>query len=570
MRWQRRAWGVTVALVVAAVGGCNLIFGVTGGSPEAVNSTGGGGGGRTTSASTTTTSTTTTSSTSSTSGVGTGGAGTGGSVDSGVLVTPATTTMLALTTLTFTATAGDAGAGQLTWTVDEAGGGTVVPTTGAYTAPAAAGTYHLRATTSTVPAHYGEATITVVSTVPPVILVPSGELADATGNGSQSHLAYAEGAKQWWLFHDPSGSSQLATAYSADFATWSAGGSITLPYPNSAFGRDLAVAYRQINGADVVHLSQVCNGPFVDGGGGPYGRYHIRATLSAGQIQPGTPYLLNEGGGLTPDGSATVILPNGTVVDGTGDQSTPYTPPLAYCGGGDLDTYTSGLMDDGSATLDDMQFPSSPQVVWCVPDVVQARQLVAVGDSAVQLHVDGANAPPLDLLVEVRSTTGAWSPFENPQGSSVTPPSVFGTSEGFDLDDWTATVLGPQVHVVRRVAATGAFEHRILGLTGSFVDPITSVAGGAIPAMPTLPASGLFLAPYGDGLVLLALGPDAGITVVYTAYDGSSWSAWSQLVASGVPSTFLSGYAPGGGAKPAVIWTQEAGSSYAIAGALLP
>ena len=96
------------------------------------------------------------------------------------------------------------------------------------------------------------------------------------------------------------------------------------------------------------------------------------------------------------------------------------------------------------------------------------------------------------------------------------------------------------------------------------------MAGGTIPQQPTLPASGLFLAPYGDGLVLMALGPNQGSTVVYTAFAGGSWSAWAQLVDVNSPAAWLSGFTPATGAKPAVIWTAPATSGYAIAGALLP
>src|SRR5262249_33130219 len=99
----------------------------------------------------------------------------------------------------------------------------------------------------------------------------------------------------------------------------------------------------------------------------------------------------------------------------------------------------------------------------------------------------------------------------------------------------------------------------------------TSLPGIPIPFEPTTPASGLALLPYGDGLVLLALDANAGSSIVYTSFDGSTWSSWQTVVTLGTSGSWLSGYAPGRGARPAVIWTQAApGASYAIAGALLP
>ncbi len=262
-------WVLLLPPVVAS--GCNQIFGIVGGentasstgTPTGSSSSGGAGAGSTTG---------TTSTAAGTGGYhggaassrrrGTGGtgatAGTGGGVAGMVTVTPAATTLLALTTLTFTA-AGAGAAAPSSGATDESGGGTVTAT-GAYAAPLTDGTYHLRATSVAHPTEYGEATITVHQTVTPATLVATGELPDATGNGSQSHLIYASGTGEWWLFHDPSGGSQLATEHSTDFANWAPGALISLPQNNSGFGRDLSVAYRRIGTGDVVHITPgVCH-----------------------------------------------------------------------------------------------------------------------------------------------------------------------------------------------------------------------------------------------------------------------------------------------------------------------
>jgi hypothetical protein len=560
-----RLWFLPAALMVAA--GCNQIFGIVAGNTA--SSTGGSGTGGAGTRGATGSSATgghgghPTASVSATASSG-GTGGTGGGPVSGITVTPGATTLLALTTLTFKASGG----GAVTWSVDSVdaggGGGTVDKTTGAYTAPAAKGSYTLRATSVAAPTEQGTATIDVEREAQPVTLVATGELSDATGNGSQSHLVYATGTGEWWLFHDPEGQPQLATAHSTDFATWSAGAPITLGQQNSGFGRDLDVAYRHIGGGDVIHITQACLG------GSDFGRYHIRATVTAGQIHAGNTYPINTNGSASPDGSATAILPSGTVIDSTGYQNTPGTPPLSPCGSGDVDMYVSTEMDDGSATLDNMKFPMSPQVIWCVGSTVNARQIIPVGETAVHLHADGAGNPPTNILVEVRSAAGDWAPLEPSAGPPATPPSVFSSDQSFDLDDWTSVALGGQVHVVRRITGSNAFEYQVLTLTGSPTAPVTSIPGPGIPPKATLPASGLFLAPYGDGLVLVALGPNNGDVVLYTAFDGNLWSDWAQVVAVGNSTSYLSGYAPDSGAKPAVIWTQPAGSSFGIGGALLP
>ncbi len=66
-----------------------------------------------------------------------------------------------------------------------------------------------------------------------------------------------------------------------------------------------------------------------------------------------------------------------------------------------------------------------------------------------------------------------------------------------------------------------------------------------------------------------SLGASAESTVLYTAFDGNLW-AWGLLANVGNDAGYLSGFAPESGAKPAVIWTQPAGGSYGIGGALLP
>lgn len=89
-----------------------------------------------------------------------------------VTVAPATATLAFLATQTFTATVAN-GAPGVTWSVDEAGGGTVNAATGAYTAPAVAGVFHVRATSTADPTKSGLATVTVVSPVTTFTVAPT-------------------------------------------------------------------------------------------------------------------------------------------------------------------------------------------------------------------------------------------------------------------------------------------------------------------------------------------------------------------------------------------------------------
>ncbi|MBL0211475.1 MAG: hypothetical protein IPQ13_11285 [Holophagaceae bacterium] len=80
-----------------------------------------------------------------------------------VSVAPAAVTVSPLGNQTFTATV-TGGPSGVTWSVEEAGGGSI-NAGGAYTAPAALGVYHVRATSNTDPSKFGRATVTVVSPV---------------------------------------------------------------------------------------------------------------------------------------------------------------------------------------------------------------------------------------------------------------------------------------------------------------------------------------------------------------------------------------------------------------------
>jgi hypothetical protein len=476
-------------------------------------------------------------------------------------------TLLANTTLNFSAGPGT----PVTWSIVEAAdaGPGMVTAQGAYTAPPNAGTYHLRASSG---GHTATAAITVVKTVTPVTIVGTGELPTATGHGSQRHLAYAQGTGQWWLFHDPtSPTNVLAATYSNDFGNWTSGGNVALTNDTSGDGRDLTVAYRSINGHDVVHISQGYHYQKL-------GRYHIRALLKSGAIQFENPIDINydESGQSIPDGPATAILANGLVVDGTGQTTTPDAPPL-MCGFGDFNVYTSAVLDDGTTNFSQLSAFNQDQVLWCIGSISLARQILVLGNVAVHLAADGE--PPANILTNLRpdvppdAGVTAWLPVE-PYGQAdagtVPLPAVFATPSNFyfDRNDWTAAVRNGVAHAVLRTQ-NGTFEHRIMSMDAS--GPNWQPGGTFSSTLSTPPGSGLVLVPYADSLLLLAISSDGHIE--YSAYDdiSTSWSAWVELCMVPSSANYLSGFAPESGPKPAIIWTEAAGDAgYGIAGALLP
>jgi hypothetical protein len=329
---------------------------------------------------------------------------------------------------------------------------------------------------------------------------------------------------------------------------WNSGPSLTLSQGHSGDGRDLNVVSRQVNGHDVVHLTI---------GSSNFGRYHSRAVMTSGNIAFDAAPIVNSGGDTAPDASATAILDDGTVIDSTGWEGTPQTPPLSPCGNGDVDMYIANAKEDGMTSFASVGW--GQQVIWCVGSHVNARKLIPLGQTLVTMYEDGESDPdPVNLLASIRQMDGTWLPLENPAGSKVKPPTAFSTDQNFGLNDWNAAPIGTTVHAVRRLG--GFFEHTSLPSGGSWT------LGAALQPAGTDADSGLFLAPYGAGLVLVAIGSSPGSPIVYSAFDGSTWSGWATLVPAGSQRTWISGYAPPGATRPAIIWMEN---GY-ITGALLP
>lgn len=514
MRGSASFWAGSTVLFLS---GCGLILGA--GDYEVGETTSTTGGEVTASSSGTGTTTSTSS-------------GTGGSV-AGLVVKPGTTTILGGGTMVFTAELDGVPTADVTWSVVEQNGGDI-DMKGRYRAPLFDGTYHVSASLSSNDS--AQAAVNVTTKANNVKLTTGDGLFAPSGFGMLSHLAYAEGLGEWWLFtNDATGG--LSTVRSKNFQQWAPDKPLSLSEKNSSDGRDLAVASRRIGGTDVVHISEGTNA---------FSRFHIRATLADGGIEFGTPYIVNAGGDTSPDGGATAILGDGTILDVSGWQPTPQTPPLSPCGNGDVDIFKAEEKEDGLFFTGKTW---SETVVWCVNNHVNAHQILELGDKTLFLYEDGANdTTPVNVLMTIRNADGSWTPFQG--ASAVTPPSVFGSDQDMGLNDWTATVAGGRAHAVRNV--NGVFEYTSFSGTGKWLD-----GPDVPPPHPIQHNDGLFLAPYGEGLILVGISSQTGSSLVYTMFDGNTWTAWTPFVASPDQPSFVSGFAPAvPGVKPAVIWTE--------------
>jgi hypothetical protein len=89
-----------------------------------------------------------------------------------VTISPATRTTTVNAGIQFESSVTGSGDTAVTWSVEEAGGGTIT-SQGAYTAPANPGTFHVRATSLADPTAYGRATVTVTSVAVTVTAQPN-------------------------------------------------------------------------------------------------------------------------------------------------------------------------------------------------------------------------------------------------------------------------------------------------------------------------------------------------------------------------------------------------------------
>jgi hypothetical protein len=376
-------------------------------------------------------------------------------------------------------------------------------------------------------------------------------LSDATGLPGQGHLFYAEVSARWWaLWLDTGTTVTLRSAYSADLATWTEGASTTLTLAPGD-GRDLAAAYRQISGADTVHIAYSAVAGTAD-----RRTYHLRAGISGTTISYSASAQVGNSAGasssdpaLSVDGpvtgydSANRLWHLSGFMQNTAVQGTRVA---------DANSAYSTSADTGAAWTPGF---SAPFYVWSgAAFSVGSRALADLGAGKVLAVYDSGDASTTanDLHWNVSTSGGVWG----------TDAAVFGTTVANDRRDWgMAERTNTDVHVVRRSGASG-YEHRRYNGT-------SWAAGQAIPAQASKAGGGLFLWSDGTDVWLFAISSAAGeaIRVVQWSSGAGTWGTWSDLVASSATRNALSGYQ--GGTAPAVIWTEGAAAPYTIKAASL-
>jgi len=363
-----------------------------------------------------------------------------------------------------------------------------------------------------------------------VVITSVGAITQPTGLAQETHLLYATHSARWWLFWiEDTQPYELQASASPDFVTWTAATPLQLPASLDEDGADFSVAYADIAGVDVVHITLGLH--FPDADAGPDRRhFHARATLAGGAIVYDTPEqvtMITDPTIIEPDGPSTIVTSDGRVWDSSGWANSMGTGnEVAW----ESEGFDLGTSWDGMLGLQ--------QNIAAEAHTVNARTFAVAGDNLVALWELADQEPD--------PTNVAWS--QNGGLGWETPALVFNPPNPQSANDWDVVEVGAKdLRVVRR-ALDGTFDHlRYDGTTW------TTLA--APPSDSWLAESGVVLLTDGTRVGVVTIAGDAATSVRLIVWDGSAWGAWSTLEGSSAPRRYLSAWSSPG--RNAVLWTQQ-------------
>jgi hypothetical protein len=347
-----------------------------------------------------------------------------------------------------------------------------------------------------------------------------------SGLGSERHVVYAINSARWWAFGF-TGTLTLASWYSADGVTWTAGATQTLAHAHNGEGRNLSVAYKNIGNRDVVHLSLPHKILTTN-----IAWSVIRATISGTVITYHTvETVLNTG---TSD--ADSLFWAGTSVEF--DSNT-----LVHVGGGWIDSASDGAMSEATSTTDPGTAEQMTALTWTSHDMdstmateTRSGYMVDLGNGSMGYMTDNGSAVNTMTGLEwaTWSGSGAWAP--DPGLGNVT---VTGTISAIDRNDWGAVgARTSDVHVVYR-SGTNTYQHRRF-------DGISWSDGQTIPTQNSLAGGGVALCSDGASIWLCVIDTDTANTVRYIQWipqDHSgvadAWGTWQAAETSTQTRTWI-------------------------------
>jgi hypothetical protein len=377
------------------------------------------------------------------------------------------------------------------------------------------------------------------------VAASSGGISDGPGRPTQTHLVYATGSAQWWLFYIDDTASALRTASSPDLVHWTSSTPVVLPMP-LPYGTSFSVATSEIAGVDVIHVALGYTIPLD-------AHYHVRATITGTTITWGA---VAEVGCST---TSTIMAHDGpaVVIDSAHhvyDITSAYNDNNACTGTdgfyGNMDGTLSTNPDQGSAWNPAFTVPS---FINFAPNHIQAHWGAPTTTGVLMVQTNGAAADPASNL------TNLWSSMWNGAGWTqivgVFSPDLVAA---LDANDWGAVhIRDDDVRVVLRTSDTG---YRWFAYNGAaWVEP-----AAAIPPQASIAGSGVFAATDGTSMWLFVVAADAANTLRSIKFDGTAWGSWTDVETSMHQRRYLAGYSTVSNGTIALSWTQPNGGTFDI------
>jgi len=377
-------------------------------------------------------------------------------------------------------------------------------------------------------------TVTIVST--------AGAVVDPTGNAQQTHIVYAKHSGRWWLFTiDSLAASSISTWSSIDFVTWVQGASLTLPFPHGNEGGNFSVAYADLGGKDVVHLSL----SLTESGSGNRHHDHGRAIITGAAIAFDAAFEIaavdpSQNTDTTPDGCATLVTADGHVMELTG--WAPYNNMPSN--NGNVSSYLATDPDTGGTWAP--SFPNRKD--FAQADAINNRMGLATGGGNVLTIWESANAEPDPDNLRSSDWDGSnWNNQKDVFAAKTQAPN-----------DWSAVRLqNGEIHALRRTTPGGtgntmsnAFEHQLLN-TGNWNSRTNPADMGG------LSNGGVVVLTHANHMLVVTIGSDPAQSIITTTWDGTAWSTWATLEGDVGTRSHISGFANEDG-EAAVIWSEGA------------
>jgi hypothetical protein len=364
----------------------------------------------------------------------------------------------------------------------------------------------------------------------------------------ETHLIYATHAKLWWLFwFDSTQTQTIQTSYSPDFVNWMPGGTLPLTLELQGLGSNFSVAYADVGGTDVVHLTIGASSTAE-----PVRHHlHARALLQGTTITFGSVADVSDVTGASdtdPDGPATIVDSQGTVWDATGWND-------ATGGVGNEAVAASTGLEQGGASWTDVF--GSQSNIFVASGNVHSRAFATAGANLLLALCDAADTP----APTANSSNVVWMSWDGAVWSG--PTDVFAGGKTQTPNDWgVATMSDGHMHVARR-ATDGSWDHvRYDGAAW------TTIAAPPADTLGWATGQGVVVLSHGTNAAIVTIASDTANTLRMIAWTGTAWGQWTTLEGTTASRGWVSGWS--GPMNNAVIWTQGDGTgNYRIMGRVL-